>query len=330
MKKLLLSLATALCLVSPAAAQEAADGQKHVSEKLPVLIVFPSDDWCKRNGCVDADGSPDYTKAFENTDMLGAITAMGGIMADRNFEVKSLEAELRQLGTNDAVRSTLTAKGEDGTVLKESDLDLIMRTVKPDVRIDLSLDAQPYGPRTMYTFRIQSVDASSNDIIQGQVGNSSPSNAPMPVLLNEAVGNFIDGFCAQIAQHIAKNRKLGRKCQYQFYLSDGTPVNFEDEVEVPGAGEGELADFISYWFEENTVNGAYNQVTKTRSELKYNDVRIPMFGERKTGFGKGKVSALDAEGFIKGLAQPLKSIGLTMSTTPMGLGMVYVVLGPQY
>jgi hypothetical protein len=69
---------------------------------------------------------------------------------------------------------------------------------------------------------------------------------------------------------------------------------------------------------------------KTRNRIAFNQVKVPLFGNTKAGgFGshKGKVNSLNAEKFIKPMERNLKQFGCSMSTVPVGIGIVYVLLG---
>jgi hypothetical protein len=57
---------------------------------------------------------------------------------------------------------------------------------------------------------------------------------------------------------------------------------------------------------------------------KYNQIKVPLFGKGKFG---GKPKAINMDGFIKPITQFLSQFGLSVSTTPVGIGKAYVVLG---
>lgn len=293
----------------------------------PTMMVIPARDWCKRNGYTTADGTVDYTKALENQDMLNAIIAMADIMAGENYPMLSLQALLDDLHSEGAYDMLLQSKG-DGQVM-EDDVDRLARVARADIMIEMSLDRQRRGPSSYVEFRLASVDAASGKIIHGETGASSSSAAPMPVLLKEAVTNFMPNFYNKIDIHFTSLENNGREGTVIFKIADDCPVNMESEVSINGES-GELAEFLDYWMSENCVNGAYSPNGKSRVRMAFNQVRIPLFGKAKAGgFGSksGKMKALDAESFIKGIEKPLRSMGISISTTPIGVGKVLVVLG---
>ena len=85
-----------------------------------------------------------------------------------------------------------------------------------------------------------------------------------------------------------------------------------------------MADAIDYWLAEHAVNDNFTQLAKSRSRLAYEQVRFPLYGKGKFG---GRQRGINAEGFIKPIGQFLSQFGLSISTTPIGIGKVYVILG---
>ena len=63
-------------------------------------MVIPSNVWCSQNGYmneIDVQGqtvfSPDYSRALSNdADLTLVISKIGGLMADRGFQLKQLKA----------------------------------------------------------------------------------------------------------------------------------------------------------------------------------------------------------------------------------------------
>ncbi len=104
MKRIFLSL---LMIISATLIIKAADAKK------PTLMVFPSDDWCKKNGYIlPGTNSPDYEKALQNTDMDGAISVMGDYLQQAGYPMYSLKKELKDLHTTGAMRMVVTSKND--------------------------------------------------------------------------------------------------------------------------------------------------------------------------------------------------------------------------
>ncbi|MGM9869538.1 MAG: DUF6175 family protein [Sodaliphilus sp.] len=312
-------LTVALLLLSALIASGAA--------KKPKIMVFPSEDWCQRNGYLLSNGQPDYERALNNVDMDGAVAVMGDMMAELGYEMFSLKQELRDIHNQGALDMVVTSKG-DGMVM-ESDRDKLTRNVGCDFIVELSLDNKPFGARRMIEFKAQTIDAASKKILHGDIGTSSASSAPISILVKEAVGGFFQNFCAKIDRAFTSIEQNGREGSIIFRIAEDCPLNFESEVCVDGES-GELAEYITYWIEEHTVDGNSSLTQKSRESLRYDQVRFPLFAAVATGgFGskKGKMKSLTMESFIAPIAKELSGMNISVTTVPVGQGQVYVVLG---
>lgn len=319
MKKIFLTL---LLLLAAGMTLNAAEAKK------PKIMVFPSDDWCMANGFVlPGTNTPDYERALQDPDMDGAVAVMGDIMAEMGYEMFSLKQELKQLHTEGAYGMAVTSKG-DGMV-QESDRDLVTRNVGCDFIVELSISSKPFGARRAIEFKAQTIDAASRKILHGDIGSSSASSAPTPILVKEAVGGFIDNFCHKIDLAFTKMERDGREGSVVFKIADDCPLCFEDEVSI-GGESGELAEYIEYILGECAVDGAYNLNQKSRETLRFDQVRFPLFAAvRAGGFGSrsGKVKSQSMESFIKNVTDKLASFNISATIVPIGQGSAYVVLG---
>lgn len=311
-------------LVATVAVMQGADAKK------PKIMVFPSDDWCKANGyMIPGTSTPDYEKALSNVDMDGAVAIMGDIMAEMGYEMFSLKQELKQLHTEGAYGMAVTSKN-DGYV-KESDRDLVTRNVGCDFIVELSLQSKPFGARKSIDFKAQTIDAASRKILHGDIGSSSASSAPTPILVKEAVGGFIDNFCHKIDLAFTRMERDGREGSVVFKIADDCPLHFEKEVSI-GGESGELAEYIEYILGEYAVDGAYSLNQKSRETLRFDQVRFPLFAAvRAGGFGSksGKVKSQTMESFIKNVTDRLSPLGISATIVPIGQGSAYVVLGEK-
>lgn len=293
----------------------------------PKIIIFPSVDWCQRNGYLLDSNAPDYEKALLNAEMRDAIIVMGDKLAELKYPLFSLEHELQQLHTEDAYGMAVTSK-EDGMV-QESDRDLITRNVGADYIVELSIESKPFGARKIVEFKAQTIDAASKKQLQGNVGTSSASSAPTSILVDEAVGCFIDNFCHKIDLAFTDIETNGREGSLTFKIADDCPLNFESDVTVDGES-GELAEYINYWIEEHAVNGSCSLTQKSRETLRFDQVRFPLVAKAaagKFGSSKGKTRSMTMESFISAISNDLAQLGISVTTVPIGQGMAYVVLG---
>lgn len=289
----------------------------------PIIMVVPEKAWCINNGFVrdDNPNAPDYEKALLNNDALNVITKMGGIMQERGYPLKNLQSALDDLKNEDSMDVALTSKS-DGEII-EDDLDKLTRIAQADILVNIAFTRTTYGPRNMVEFRVTSIDAATNKQIGGETGRSSASGAPITSLLEESVLSFMDNFTASIERHFEDVVANGREGSVIFKIASDSPLNFESEVSLNG-DTGELSEAIDYWMDEHATNGSYTQNGKSRTRLSYEQVRFPLFGKGKFG---SKAKAINMEGFIKPITSFLSQFGLSVSTTPVGIGKVYVVLG---
>ena len=319
MKKILMSLSMVLCTMTMLYAADV---------KKPKIMVFPSDDWCLKMGYVlPGTKTPDYEKALQNSDMDGAVAVMGDIMAEMGYEMFSLKQELKQIHTEDAYGMAVESKG--GGMVEESDRDLITRNVGADFIVELSIEDKPFGARKAVEFKAQTIDAASKKILHGDIGTSSASSAPTPILVKEAVGGFIENFCHKIDLAFTNIEENGREGSITIKRADDCPLNFEDEITVDGES-GELADYITYWIEEHAVNGNCSLTQKSRETLRYDQVRFPLVAAAAAGgFGskKGRQRAQTMESFMSPISRDLSRFGISVTTVPIGQGSVYIVLG---
>ena len=322
MKKLFLSIIALVCTLG-AFAQSTAEAINQPKAMKPIIMVVPEKAWCINQGFVKADdpNSPDYAKALLNDDVLNVITKMGGIMQERGYPLKNLQSALDELKNEGAMDMALTSKA-DGEIV-EDELDQLTRVAQADILVNIAFSRTTYGPRNMIEFRVTSIDAATSKQIGGETGRSSASGAPISALLEESVLGFIDNFSGSIQRHFDDLMANGREGSVIFKIASDCPLNFESEVELNGE-TGELNEIIDYWMNEHTVNGSFTQNGKTRNRLSYEQVRFPLFGKGKFG---GKPKAINMDGFIKPITQFLAQFGISVATTPVGIGKAYVVLG---
>lgn len=289
----------------------------------PIIMVVPEKAWCINNGYARSDNpnAPDYEKALLNDDVLNVITKMGGIMQERGYPLKNLQSALDELKNEDSMDVALTSKA-DGEIV-EDELDRLTRVAQADILVNIAFSRSGYGPRNMVEFRVTSIDAATSKQIGGETGRSSASGAPFTTLFEESVLSFIDNFTASIQRHFDDVLANGREGSVIFKIASDCPLNFESEVSLNG-DTGELSEVIDYWMNEHTINGSYTQGGKSRTRLSYEQVRFPLLGKGKFG---GKAKAINMEGFVKQITSFLSQFGISVSTTPVGIGKAYVVLG---
>lgn len=323
MKKLILTLlaASAVCGVFAQA-------------KKPTIMVVPSDAWCIRNGFIQEFNDQgvvkkvcDYQAAMQNNaDIRTLVAAMGEFMAQQDFPIQSLEEELKRMQNQEVDLSVITGK-ETGAIIAESDYERIIRRAKPDIKLDLDFEVRRIGPKRQVSFNLTAVDAYSSKIISGNTGvGSSSSGAAIETLLQEAVLSFKDNFIAGLLRYFDDLFNNGREITVYLRCFDSSPIDFETEFDYNGQ-TAELADIIGVWFEENSLNGRFSEAERSANVLRYNQVRIPLYGKSLSG----REVAIDATAFVRSLANMLKKdpYNVVVKTVPKGLGEVWLILGEK-
>lgn len=315
MKKLLLAL-TAVMIVA------ATFGQA----KKPTIMVVPSDVWCTQNNFMmsfDNQGTevriPDYKKAMQtDVNLLLVISKINTMMADRGFPLKNLETVIKDIEQTRA-EDNMTSSKTSGASLAESPLDILKRTAKADIIMQLTYTVNTQGPRKYITFVLQGLDAYSDKQIAGAQGSGQPSiSADLPVLLEEAVLAHIDNFNAQLQNHFNDLLANGREVTVRIRVWDSSPVNLEEEYNGK-----ELAEIIDDWIAKNTVQGRYSNSDGTENFILFEQVRIPLYTE--TG------KSMDTRQFVTELKKYLNAppFSLTCKVMTQGLGRATLVIGEK-
>ncbi len=315
MKKLLLAL-TAVMIVA------ATFGQA----KKPTIMVVPSDVWCTQNNFMmsfDNQGTevriPDYKKAMQtDVNLLLVISKINTMMADRGFPLKNLETVIKDIEQSRA-EDNMTSSKTSGASLAESPLDILKRTAKADIIMQLTYTVNTQGPRKYITFVLQGLDAYSDKQIAGAQGSGQPSiSADLPILLEEAVLAHIDNFNAQLQNHFNDLLANGREVTVRIRVWDSSPVNLEEEYNGK-----ELAEIIDDWMAKNTVQGRYSNSDGTENFILFEQVRIPLYTE--TG------KSMDTRQFVTELKKYLNGppFSLTCKVMTQGLGRATLVIGEK-
>lgn len=293
----------------------------------PSLMVVPSENWCYQNGCMqdfDDQGTtvsvPDYQKALrQSTDLNAVITKIGMLMADRGFPLVDLK---QQMSTNSNVSAQMRAlqSKSTGASVAESPLDRIKRTAKCDITLEVSWKVNQSGPKKSITYILSGKDAYSNKQVAGAEGTGVPSfSSELPVLLEEAVINNMDQFCAQLQAHFDDMMVNGREVAVDVLVfDDGSGVDLESEF-----GGKELTEVITDWMDQNTVNHRFTTADGSENFLQLTQVRIPLY--------KSSGTPMDTYDFVSGLRKYLRAApyNLESKLNRVGLGRCMLIIGQK-
>jgi hypothetical protein len=315
MKKIILTLATVAMIAASAFGQA----------KKPTLMVVPSDNWCKQNGYMikfNNQGSeeelPDYKKAIQgSSDLLLATSKISELMANRGFPCKLLEQELKKLSQEGAENAMLTSKA--GGAVAESPIDMLNKSAKADIIIQVTWTVNKVGPKNSITFVLQGIDPYTGKQIAAASGTGAPSfSAEIAILLEEAVLAHIDNYNSQLQAHFDDMFANGREIIVRIKKFD----SWESDLETEFDGK-ELSAQLEDWMSKNAVKGRYNTSDATANMMLFEQVRIPIYD------ANGK--ALDARGFCKGIQTFLKNppYNVTSKLMMKGLGQATIVIGDK-
>lgn len=297
--------------------------------KKPTIMVVPSDNWCFQNNYMlefDDQGSlvkiPNYKQAFqENSDLGLVISQINGLMAERGFPLKNMESVLKSLESNSAEDAMMSSKSS-GAEASESPVDLLKKVAKADIIMQLGWTINKTGPKKSITFNLQGLDAYTDKQVATAAGTGAPSfSAEVAVLLEEAVLSHLDNFNSSLMTHFDDLFANGREVIIRVKTWDDWDGDLESEFD----GE-ELGVIIEDWMADNTVEGRFNTTDATESMMLFEQVRIPLYYERK-----GKQRAMDTRRFARQLSTFLKKDPylIVNKVTTKGLGRATIYLGSK-
>jgi hypothetical protein len=260
---------------------------------------------------------PDYKRAFqENTDVLLVISQINGMMADRGFPLKNMEAAIKTLESN-AAEDNMRSSKDSGSNVNESPIDALKKVAKADIIMQLTWTINKTGPKKSITFNLQGLDSYTDKQIATATGTGAPSfSAELPVLLSESVLAHIDNFCVSLQSHFDDMFENGREIILRIQTWDDWDEDLESEFD----GE-ELGFLIEDWLADNTVKGRFSTTDMTESMALFEQVRIPLYND------KGR--AIDARRYIRGLSKFLKNAPYSIPNKLVmkGLGRATLILG---
>lgn len=301
--------------------------------KKPILMVVPSDNYCIQHGYTSvftANGEnvtyPDYRKAMQqDEDIRLAIVKMGTIMADRGFPLKDLEQTLKSLDSQSAESSMLSSKSS-GAAIMETPIDILKRTAKADIILDLDIVKKRQGPNNYVTFTLKGLDAYTNKQIAGAAGAGSPSSsATVDILIEEAVLSHMDNFNAQLMTFFDDMFAKGREVTIVIKVWDSAEVDLEEDFEVDGFTDM-LGFHIENWLADNTVEGRFSTIDATETMMRFEQVRIPVMMERN-----GRKIAMDTRRYVSNLSRYLSNAPFNIESKlyQRGLGEAWLILGEK-
>lgn len=295
--------------------------------KKPTLMILPSDHWCSQRiytTTFNDQGTkvvvPDYQTAFQQDyEIKGVIAKLGQTMTSLGYSIKDCEQELKNISTRTAEGNIAMSKG--GAFMEESPLDILKRKTKTDIilQIDWEINKLPDNMRSV-TFSLEAFDSYTSKRIATAYGTTRDKENTMeiPVLLENAVKEYVSEFNLQLVSYFKEQEKNGREILLTVKKWD----SWENDLETEYDGE-ELTDCIQKWLRENTVKSSFSLSDGTESFAQFEQVKIPLFDENG--------NAMDARAFATKLRKYLQKPPFEISSKVMvrGLGEAIIVLGEK-
>lgn len=253
----------------------------------PILMVVPSDVYCTSMDYVQTWTDETGTKhTIPNYDIFGredsrdlrlVIASLNEIFTSKGFEVQSLEYLLKSMKQESDENAFIANDYNLEGMIAESPTDRIRRTAHVDFIVDLDFSVMAKGVQRYVTFDMRVVDQSSNaKEIAHAHGDGKPSmSATVNTLLEEAVLNYMDGFCGKLLDHYAFMSENGRQITVKVKRTDESDYDF-NTTGFDFEGEyTKLGDIILYWLQDNTVdNNPVRMISP--NVLTFNQVMMPI------------------------------------------------------
>ena len=273
--------------------------------KKPSVMVLPSKQWMTAGGHMmqfnnqgTTENHPNYRSALESDATLNQVLVkLSGVIKDRGFTVKMLEAQLDKVDQKMADQNMRTTGG--GVYVNPT--DMLKMTAKADLVIELAYTINQRGPQKSVQFTLLAKDAGQGTMAGQVTGNTEPSSGSIPEEMSAALNLYMDAFSADLMKYFEDMIANGR----EILLNVNVTENFDEDLYTDSYGDDELMLLIEDWVADNTKGGNYNLSDATETMMVFEQTRIPLEYERK-----GKMRKMDAGAFGSNLAKYLKSLGL--------------------
>lgn len=304
------------------------------AKKKPSLIIIPDNNWMTKNKYyteVDNQGSSvkkfDFQQALdENFEVGQAIAILEKFFNDRNFPAKNLGQTLATLQKDKMRNNQLTSRDSGNSIFVSAE-DELNSVAKADIVVKFTWDLDERGFDEQLTYRLVGYD-SYTDMSVGVGEGTGPvtSRAPLSLMVKQAIGDKMDAFLDQLGRHIEDMEINGRRVTVAVKTWDDADNGIETYLtDYIGEEEEELGILIEDWMYDNTVAESFNLTDATDTQMKFEEVRIPLFTERK-----GRQRALDTRSFVNNLKKYLKStFDIESSVMMEGLGKATLMIGSK-
>jgi len=293
--------------------------------KKPTLMILPSDNWCNQRYFMteyDNQGTkvkvPDYKRAFQEDTELGQVfSKISSLMADEGFPLKNAEQELKNIEARRA-EDNMTMSRTSGSSISESPLDMLKKTAKADILIQIWWKVNKTDKGKAVSFTLEAYDSYTSKLIASSTGTGNPSDDIVPVLLLEAVSQNINPFLNQLQNYFNDMFENGREIILTVKRWDSWDYYLDDEIKGK-----EITDYINEWMKNNALNGRYNMSDATENFIRFEQVRIPIYDKNN--------QPMDARDFANDLRKYLRGepFNYDIKLMTRGLGEAIIILGEK-
>lgn len=251
----------------------------------PSTLIFPADSYMFKNGYgkfiytnddkTDSTFSPDYNKLFlEDFEAKSIIQGIEGAFLKLEYPIKNLEQTLRSL-TNRTTDMQYSDRQSQVSMR-----DVLLNTARADIRIEVDYQVQEVMGQKNVQFQLAAYDSyTSLPVATSPNMSTGPGGAAsLNELVQAAVIKNIPAFEQGFINHFQDIVQNGRTAVVEVTLSEECWFDLEEWF-----GEGDDEEELSFIFRElikdNTVNRSPRVATSTRTQMIFEDVRVPLFDD---------------------------------------------------
>lgn len=250
----------------------------------PVIMIFPDEDWCKKNNYTmdDDPNTVDYEKALADVNMKDLIYEFTDFMANTcGYECEDLDAALKEY-KNEAAwdRADEIDDGEGSVVgLRE----MLASAVSADFTIEFYPEIRYDAGQQYVTFRIKAVDVSTNKAFYAKPiqGTATYGSGQMVNQLKEAILSVKDEFIGALQNKFNTMAENGREIQIVLKRKESCPITFAKRYE-----DVALSEWIEAWIGEYVQTTGFTAGRNTANKLSYKQIFIPLMVEKKNPITK--------------------------------------------
>ncbi|MBQ7212755.1 MAG: hypothetical protein IJS19_08875 [Muribaculaceae bacterium] len=286
----------------------------------PAIMLLPDDTWLEQNHFMDyveSDGGvervPNYLDAYlKNTDLKNVTVSINSVFASNGYPLKDAEMmskRIKERQVKDGLRTS-----ESGARVQKSAIDMIEQA-NADILLYIGWEVEKLGSQQSLTFRIEAKDPYSVSNVASKNGTMVfNSYSPTAAMLEQVVLAYLPKLEEQLMEYRDRIAREGRQIALEVRVWDNA---FNMATEYGGV---ELADIITDWVSDNTVNHQFLPSGNGEyTNIYFDEVHIPL--KDKNG------RPMSARQFANSLRNYLKTnFGIVSAnkSSKLGNGLIYL------